>query len=110
MSLAAGTLTSRVSIERRTVIEDPMGGGVVTWVPLATLWANFRNVSGSEAIRNDTPIGAATASVRIYYREDIDQTCRLIHRGAIYNIEQVLPDQVGREYCDLVCATGANDG
>lgn len=108
--MQAGRLTSRVSIERRTVIEDPMGGGVVTWVPLATLWANFRNVSGSEAIRNDAPVGVTKASVRIRYREDIDPTCRLIHRGTTYNIESVLPDQVAREYCDLVCSTGANDG
>jgi len=108
--MQAGKLNTRVTIERRTVAEDPMGGGAVTWVLLATLWANFRNVSGSEAIRNDAPVGVTKASARIRYREDIDPTCRLIHRGTTYNIESVLPDQVSREYCDLVCSTGANDG
>ena len=108
--MQAGRLNRRVTVERRTVVEDPLGGGAVTWVPLATLWANFRNASGSEAIRNDAPVGITKASVRIRYREDIDPTCRLIHRGTTYNIESVLPDQVAREYCDLVCSTGANDG
>ena len=105
-----GALDRRVTIERRAVVDDPLGGEIITWVLLATLWANFRNTTGAEAIRNDVQVGTTKASIRIRYREDIDQTCRLLHRGLVYQIEQVLPDQQGREYVDLVCSTGANDG
>lgn len=99
-----------MTIERRNVADDPLGGEIVTWVPVATVWANFRNTTGAEAIRNDVQVGTTKASVRVRYREDIDQTCRLLQRGLVYEIEQVLPDQQGREYVDLVCSTGANDG
>lgn len=109
--MQAGRLDRQVTIERRTTVADPLGGAVVTWVPFATLiWANIRNITGAEAIRNGVQVGTTKSSVRIRYREDIDQTCRLLYRGQVYAIEQVLPDEQGRESVDLVCSTGANDG
>lgn len=110
MTLLAGTLNRRVTIEKRSIVDDPLGGEIVTWALLATLWANFRNLSGTETIKSDAEVGTTKASVRIRYREDIDQTCRLLHHGLIYQIESVLPDQQGREYVDLVVSTGASNG
>lgn len=108
--MQVGKLNRRIVIERQQVTEDPLGGQIVAWLTLATLWSNFRNMSGTEAIKSDAQIGTTKTSVRIRYREDIDQTCRLLHRGLIYEIESVLPDEQGREYVDLVVSTGASNG
>lgn len=113
MTLAAGTLNRRILIERKQVTEDPLGGEIVQWVPLAgdgMLWANIRFLNGTETVKSDTRTATAKASIRIRYREDIEPTCRVKHRGVIFEILAVLPDLQGREFVDLAVETGATNG
>lgn len=111
--MQAGSLNRRILIERKQVTEDPLGGEIVQWVPLAgdgMLWANIRFLNGTETVKLDTQIGTARASIRLRFREDIDPTCRVTHRGTVFEIKSVLPDLQGGEYVDLAVESGASNG
>ena len=115
--MRAGPLNRRVRIEQRA------GTGTLTdpkrWAPLATVWANVKMLTGKESLLADSDVGEATASIRIRYRTDLDNSMRAVLLKfvdgkpvdeAIFNIQKPLPDYVGREYTDLACTEGSNDG
>lgn len=101
--MAAGQLNSRVSIQTRAAGQDALGQPSETWTTLATVWANIRHPSGSEAIRADAQASIVRASIRVRLRTDVTARMRVVHGAAIYDIKAVLPDVVRGEFMDLVC-------
>lgn len=117
MSVESGALRHRVLLENRTVVYDPLGGEIVTWVPVSTIagdgyvWANVRFMSGMETLRTDAIVATTKASIRIRYRNDIGATVRATYDGRVFDIKSVQPDpESGREFLDLVAESGANNG
>ena len=110
MTLEAGTLNRRVSLQRREEVQDETGGSVVAWVPYASVWASIKHPSGMETVRSEVPVSVVKASIRIRLRDDVDATCRVLYRGTIYDIKAVMPDLESREYLDLACEAGQNNG
>ncbi|MGO4811139.1 phage head closure protein [Cupriavidus sp. 2MCAB6] len=108
--MEAGTLNRRVQILRASKQREPGGQEVKSWVPLVSLWASIRHKGGLETIRAEAEASIVQASIRIRYREDIDATMRVQHGAKVYEIRAVLPDEVRREYVDLVCELGASRG
>ena len=105
MSTRAGSLSSRITIERRGDAQDewgqPVPGG---WLPVAGVWANVRNLSGSEALKADAVVSTVRASIRIRWRTDIHAGMRVLVCATVYDIAAVLPEMGKREYVDLVCS------
>lgn len=115
MTLAAGTLNRRITLERYGSTPSGTGGQTPpAWTPIASVWANVRYLNGSETLRADFPVSVAKASIRIRFRDDIDPTCRAVYSsGSVttyFEILAVLPDMVGREYIDLAVQEGQNNG
>lgn len=107
--LEAGTLDRRVRIEQRGGV-DELGQPLDTWAEVATVWGNVALLSGREAAKANADVGTATASIRIRYRTDITNGMRAVVDGVIFNILQPLPNVASREYTDLACSTGSNNG
>ncbi|WP_186120619.1 phage head closure protein [Burkholderia gladioli] len=116
--MRAGSMNRRVRIDRRAgagTLNDPSH-----WEPLgAPMWCNVRMLTGKETLLADSDVGEATASIRIRFRTDIDNSMRAVLLryvdgqpvdDAIFNIQKPLPDYAGREYTDLACKEGSNDG
>ena len=102
--MRAGTLNSRVMVQRRGVAEDEWGQPLPeAWLDFLPLWANIKHLSGSQAIKAGAPTSIVQASIRIRYRTDIDAAMRVVHGTTVYEIKAPLPDEVRREYVDLVC-------
>lgn len=111
MTLEAGSLNRRVLLQRSVLAQNPDTEAMEqTWVDVGKAWANIRYLNGTETLKAATTISSAKASIRIRFREDLDATCRVSYGGAYFNILAVLPDAVSREYVDLACDTGSNDG
>ena len=108
--LEAGTLNRRVRIERNIGGVDDLGQPVDGWAEVGTVWGNVRMLTGKETLMSDADVGAASASIRIRYRTDITNGMRAIVDGVVFNIGAPLPDLAGREYVDLPCTTGSNNG
>ncbi|NLZ12374.1 MAG: phage head closure protein [Alcaligenaceae bacterium] len=102
--MRAGQLNRRVTIERKTDAKDAFNQPLPdAWETLATVWASILHKSGAEAIKADAGASIVQASIRIRYRADITAGMRVKHGAVVYAINAVLPDEVRREYVDLVC-------
>lgn len=110
--MQAGKLRHRVTIQQRSQTQDPNTGEIVTaWVDVATVWAAVEPLSAREFIAAQAGQSQITARATIRYTDAVDATMRLLHNGAAYNIEGVLPDpKSGRHYLTLPLSEGVTDG
>ncbi|CAB3838379.1 hypothetical protein LMG26686_01319 [Achromobacter mucicolens] len=100
--MKAGPLRNKVQILRQEKVRAGGGQVVGQWVEHAKVWANFQRLTGLGAIKAESEVALIKASVRIRYRDDINDTMRVQHGGIFYDVKAVLPDVVHRKHVDLV--------
>lgn len=110
MTVLAGKLTQRIQIEAPQETRGEFGDVVKDWALHAEVWAHVRNISGREYTVRGLDLGTVNTSIRIRLNRSIRDDMRVLYRGQVYAIVAVLHDDAGREYTDLVCSVGANDG
>lgn len=111
MSLPAGKLRHRVLIQQQVTTKDEDGVQTTTWVNVATVWASVEPLSAREFIQSGQTQSAVAARITMRYRDGLSPSMRLIHRGEIFNIADLLPDKVsGLEYITIPVSAGVNDG
>ena len=74
-------LDKRCRIEQKSVSQDPdFGTEIVTWVHLATVWAEVQDAlpSRSESVTQGLAIAKNQTRVRIRYRSDVDSSMRMV--------------------------------
>jgi len=117
--MRAGTLRTRIRIERREDGQDDAGQPNGPWVEVATVPADPRGQTGMGAItRNQENIGASinAYSFRIRFRRGIDQGMRVLELydgqpvGDPFDIKNVRMDLARRQWTDLICEQGSGDG
>ena len=59
------------------------------WVDICKPWANWINVHGSEVWAVESVQAQKAATVTIRYRKDIDEQCRIIYNGIVYDIVSI---------------------
>ena len=104
-----GQLTQRITIEARTVTDDPLGGQIVAWQPVFRVQASVLYGTGAEALRSGGIVAMSKASFRILNRKGLLQTQRVLYNNQVWDIEEIRPDSM-RKFTDLVCSQGVNDG
>lgn len=106
--LRSGSLNRKVTIQQRGPAKDawgqPVPGGE-NWTPVATVWANVRNLTGREAAAAGGDASTITGSIRIRYRTGLTAGMRVLLGDTAYNVQAVLPDEQRREYVDLACTS-----
>lgn len=108
--MKAGVLNRRVTIQMLSTTLDEYGQPAGAWADIATVWANIKNVSGLETVKSGLDVSVVSTSIRIRYRDDVTAGMRVLYGVKAWDIRAVLPDDAGREYCDLVCQVGLNQG
>ena len=113
MSIPAGDLNRRIIIEQKSSTVDGTNQKVNLWTPFKPKWSKPLGLTGLAAIR------AADESLtpppgRYSWRMRFDLTITVAHRvnykGHIFDIRDVRHDFAAREYTDLVCEYGGNNG
>ena len=115
MTVDSSAFSRRIQIEKRATGADASGDQAPQgWTPHRSAWCDPRMASGmsiaGELGAADTTVSRSVGSFRVRWCTDLDATMRVVYRGAVYNIAEVIPDLAGREYVDLVVSTGANEG
>lgn len=105
-----GSLDRPIQLQRLVRTQDETGAENEAWATFVSTFANIKHLSGLETVRSEVPISVVKASIRIRLRDDVDATCRVLYRGTIYDIKAVMPDLESREYLDLACEAGQNNG
>jgi SPP1 family predicted phage head-tail adaptor len=97
-----GALRERLTLQSPSRADDGGGGAVVTWEPVAELWASVRPISGDERLRHDAVTARVTHEVWIRYRADVVPAMRFATGARILDIVAVLaPDR--RHHLQCLC-------
>lgn len=106
-------LDRRISIERRSVTqESTYNTDVVTWVLVATVYAEVRDVppSRSEAVRQGIAQARNQVRIRIRYRSDLDSSMRIRFGDRTLQIVGGPAELGRREWTELVAEEISTDG
>lgn len=105
--MRAGSLDQRITLQQPVLSRDDYGHETISWQPAATVWANVQALRGREYFAAAAVQKELTIKIKIRHRADIANTWRILHKGATYNIEAVIP--LGRlEYQELMCNERTN--
>ena len=105
----AGRLDQRVTLQQKSVTRAANGEEVVSWTPVATVWAEVRQIRGKEFFAAAQMQDATDVRVRIRYRAGVTRDMRLLWRGASLDIVAVI--ELGRkEALELMCVSGVRNG
>lgn len=113
MSIDAGRLRHRVSIERLVVTLDSDGQRVESWDDAfgRLLPAEITPLSGRELVAAAAVQSRVSTRIRIRHRPGITASMRVLHRGRIYVIEAPTEDAAsGVDYLTLHCSHGPAEG
>ena len=109
---SAGQLQAKISIQRATQAADGMGGVVDTWTELASPWAMWKALSGSElwAAMRINPTVKVKAVIRFrgdaYGAPYYLPTDRVVYRNRTYSVVSVIDPDDGQEWLELMLAEG----
>ena len=108
MTLAAGKLRHRVTIQRQEETQNPDTGAIdVSWQPYAERWAEHISSSVREFIAAAAVQSEVKGRFTVRADEGITAGMRVIHRGKAYAILGVMPDpDSGMEYMTLAVSEG----
>lgn len=96
-----GELRTSVVLASRTVYKDAGGFQRSRFEAVATIWAKWVNVHGSEAWTANSVQATEAATVTIRYRSDVDLTNCLDKNGKIFEIVSIDNIQERNEYLEL---------
>lgn len=105
--LRAGKLNCWLRIEKKSLDMSPSGQPIkAPWELFDECWADVLVSNGRQFIAADRDTSAASVSVRVRYRTDIEAGMRVVYAGMAFEILAVLPDLARREHTDLACSVG----
>lgn len=96
-----GELRTPITLQSRTVPAGPGGFQVPGWATIATVFAKWVNVHGSEAWAAMTNNAMQAATVTIRYRADVDLTCAVLLGSERYEIVSIDNIRQRNEYLEL---------
>lgn len=106
--VASGKLRHWVQLQAPGTTQDPDNGEMVEhWTTIAEFWAEVIPSSAREFMAANAEQSEVRGRMTVRYREDVDATMRVIHRGKWYAILGVMEDaESGREHLTLMTAEG----
>lgn len=116
MTLPAGSLRHRITIQKKVTTRDPDTGAPITaWTDVAMVHARRTNAlsASSEALASGTTV--APVQVRFDIRPRlVDPSCRLVgvggdHEGVIYDIKNVGTSN-DRSETAIIATSGSSNG
>lgn len=97
-----GTLTDRVQIRRKEMTGEAEGGFSTLYVPMATVWARVRSLTGRQIERADGRAVGISHSVVLRFRPDLGPGDRIVYRGR--NLDVVTAGDLNGRRAYLSCA------
>lgn len=104
--MRAGELRCRLVIENPQRVSDGAGGADVSWVEVATVWANVQPVSAGETRSVGQRAEKITHRITLRYRSDVTAAMRLIGMGRVFEIEAVVNEAERDQWLICSCVEG----
>lgn len=94
--MKAGELDRRILVQRRVAARNEHGEEVEGWVDIATVWAKFERVSGTEEFKAEQRSNRQQVRFTIRYRPGLEPTMTVVYDGERYEVEDVGETGEGR--------------
>lgn len=106
--VAAGALRHWVQLQAPGTTQDQNTGEMIqNWATVAEFWAEVVPMSAREFQAANAEQSEVRGRMTIRYRDDVDATMRIIHRGRWYAILGVMEDaESGMEHMTLMTSDG----
>lgn len=98
-----GALRHRLRLETQSRIAGDDGGAVVTWQPVAMLWAMVIPLTGREEVRADGLAAVSMHEVRVRYRADVAPEMRFARGARVLDIRAVRDPDGRRRWLSCLC-------
>jgi SPP1 family predicted phage head-tail adaptor len=98
----------RVTIEEPVRAGDEGGGADISWLAVATVWAEIQPKTGREVFESDQLGGRVTHDVRMRFRVGVVPKMRIVHSARTFDIRYVA--NVGERGEWLICACEKTTG
>jgi SPP1 family predicted phage head-tail adaptor len=89
MTLRAGDMWARVTIQQPSPTANEVGEPVLTWSTFATVWADVQPLSARETDRYAEAVGFMSHKVRIRYLNGLTSAMRIVYRNRVLEIGQI---------------------
>ncbi len=99
-----GTMTDRVQLQRREMVGEPGGGHARLFVPVTSLWARVRALSGREGVSADGRTVSVSHVVVLRFRKDVSPGDRLVYRGRNLEVVSAADLNGRRAYLSCTCS------
>ena len=96
-----GQLNRRLTLEAPVTVSDGVGGTMVTWQPVARLWAEVRSRLGDKRQWAEALTSEATHLIRIRRTRQLASNMRFTEGTRVFEIRSVIED--GRHWTDCLC-------
>ena len=101
--MRAGRRRNRVIFERRQDGKSSIGEPIVQWVRFADAWVELVDLSGREVAEKIIEAARITSRIMMRYRADVDERCRVVYNGVVYNIVAAQDPDGRRRELILMC-------
>lgn len=88
--MRAGQLRHRIEFQERNEARGAQGGVVESWTTLAFRWAKIIPLAGQELINAQQIVNTVTHRVELRYWVDLTAKLRIVFKGRIFGIENVM--------------------
>ncbi len=89
MVIAAGRLNRRISLERRVEKTDESRQSVITYDPVASVWAAVEPVGGSKGFGEQQFVSTGDLRFTVKWRRDLTPLHRVVYDGVAYDVQSV---------------------
>lgn len=87
--MKVGKMRHRIEIQEYLNIENEIGETVKEWVTYKKLWAEKKQLRGSNTFEGDKEGIEYTYRFKVRYRGDLNESMRIVHKGVIYDIKHI---------------------
>jgi SPP1 family predicted phage head-tail adaptor len=94
VSIRAGKLDRRLTIQRKVVTTSPSGEQIETWSSVAVVWGEAKPLPGDEKFGDQQLIASSIMTFRIRWRTDMTVQDKIIHWGKTWDILDIR--EIGR--------------
>lgn len=115
MTLSAGTLRKRITLQQQGTSVDSYGQPVTTWSDVATVWASVEPSVGRELIAAQAVSLDQPTTITIRWQAGLASpkavaAMRAVYDGRIFNIHSVENESERNTLLTLPASEGLNDG
>ena len=108
--IKAGDLRHPVTLKKPVITNNEKGKPITSWVPVNTVYAEKKDVSGREFYVAQAHHAADTVTFTIRWRDDIDATWRVYYHGKPYEVLAINGLGEMRDFMRLKCKLIQGEG